>query len=159
MTVKFTKTTKGEVAIMPRAEYEQLIERAREAEEDAGVARLVARAKKEIVDGAALLPKSVVDRLASGENPIRVLREFRGYTQIELANAEGIGIAQGYLSDLESGKRKGPLQLHQKFARALGVPLEILAPTAVALTESDSKRSERNKQAFRDTKRQRRYRA
>lgn len=159
MTVKFTKTAKGEVAIMPRAEYEQLIERAREANEDAGTARLVARAKKKIVDGAALLPKNVVDRLASGENPIRVLREFRGYTQIELANADGIGIAQGYLSDLESGKRKGPLELHQKFARALGVPLDLLAPIAVTLAEADPKRSESSKQAFREMKRQRRYRA
>lgn len=157
MTVKFTKTAKGEVAIMPRAEYEQLIERAQEAEEDAGVARLVARAKKEVANGKPLLPKEVVNRLAKGENPIRVLREFREFSQVELAAA--VGIAQGYLSDLESGKRKGPLELHQKLARALGVPLDLLAPIAVTLAEADPKRSESSKQAFREMKRQRRYRA
>jgi DNA-binding XRE family transcriptional regulator len=156
MTVKFTKTAKGEVAIMPRAEYEQLIERAREAEEDAGVARLIARAKKEVASGKPLLPKNVVDRLAKGENPIRVLREFRELSQVELAAA--VGIAQGYLSDLESEKRKGPLELHQKVARALGVPLELLAPIAVPLAEADPERLARREQAFRDMKRQRRYR-
>lgn len=156
MKVKFAKTAAGEIAIMPRTEYEQLVERAREADEDAGTARLVARAKNEIAGGTVLLPKDFVDRLASGENPIRVLREFRGLSQVELAAA--VGIAQGYLSDLESNKRKGPMELHQKFARALGVSLEMLAPIAVSLTEAVPKRSERNKQAFRDMKRQRRYR-
>jgi DNA-binding XRE family transcriptional regulator len=42
-------------------------------------------------------------------------------TQAELT--ESIGITQGYLFDLEAGKRKGPVALHQKIARALGVPM------------------------------------
>jgi transcriptional regulator with XRE-family HTH domain len=67
---------------------------------------------------------AVVERLANHENPIRVLREFRDYTQAELAAA--VGITQNYLSDLETGKRRGPLELHQKIARALGVPLDLL---------------------------------
>jgi Predicted transcriptional regulator with C-terminal CBS domains len=49
--------------------------------------------------------------------PIRVLRQFRKETQAELAAA--VGIAQNYLSDLETGNRKGPLELHQKIARFL----------------------------------------
>src|SRR5437867_4007448 len=122
MTVRFETTPKGEVAILPRAEYERLKALADEAIEDAGTARLVARAKKEIAEGTPLLPKEMVDRLADGENPIRVLREFRGRTQVDLVVA--VGITQGYLSDLETGKRKGPLALHQKIAQALGVPLE-----------------------------------
>src|SRR5438309_434812 len=119
------------MAILPRAEYERLRELANEAVEDAGTARLVARAKKEVAGGAPLLPKEIVDRLAKGENPIRVLREFRDYTQNDLKYA--VGITQGYLSDLETGKRKGPFELHQKIARALGVPFELLAPIAVSL--------------------------
>ena len=135
MKVKFKMTSDGEVAIVPRAEYERLRTLAREAEEDIGTARLVARAKKEIAGGAITLPKAVVDRVASGENPIRVLRQFRDLTQDELATA--VGITQNYLSDLETGKRKGPMALHRKFADALGVPLELLSAIAVSEQEAD----------------------
>jgi DNA-binding XRE family transcriptional regulator len=129
VTVRFETTPNGEVAILPRADYERLKKLADEAVEDAGTARLVARARKDVAGGMPLLPKETVDRLANGENPIRVLREFRRHTQLKFAAS--VDIAQGYLSDLEAGKRKGPLTLHQKIARALGVPLELLAPVAV----------------------------
>ena len=132
MTVRFETTPNGEVAILPRADYERLKKLADEAMEDAGTARLVARARKDVAGGMPLLPKETVDRLANGENPIRVLREFRGQTQLKFAAS--ISIAQGYLSDLESGKRKGPLALHQKIARALNVPLELIAPAAAIVT-------------------------
>lgn len=155
MKVKFKATPDGEVAIIPRAEYERLKAFEQEAEEDRGTARLVARTKKDIADGAPVLPKSVVDRMADGENPIRVLRQFRGWTQTELANAEGVQITQNYLSDLETGKRQGPLALHRKFARALGVPLELLATIAVSEQEADPARFSERKRAVADMKRRR----
>lgn len=154
MTVRFQTTPNGEVAILPRAEYERLKELADEAMEDAGTARLVARAKKDVATGTLLLPKEVVDRLADGENPIRVMREFRQYTQAELVVA--VGITQGYLSDLETGKRKGPLALHQKIATALGVPLELLAAIAVSDEEADPVRATNRRRAIAEMKRQRR---
>jgi DNA-binding XRE family transcriptional regulator len=138
VTVRFETTPNGEVAILPRADYERLKKLADEAVEDAGTARLVARARKEVAGGMPLLPKETVDRLANGENPIRVLREFRGQTQLKFAVS--VDIAQGYLSDLESGKRKGPLALHQRIARALNVPLELLAPAATAATRQRRRR-------------------
>jgi DNA-binding XRE family transcriptional regulator len=153
MKVKFKATAEGEVAIVPRAEYERLKAIEHEAGEDLGTARLIARAKREIVGGAPVLPKAVVDRLADGENPIRVLRQFRGQTQAELAAA--VGIAQNYLSDLETGNRKGPLELHQKIARSLGIPLDLLAPIAVPGREADPARFAKRKQVLADVKRQR----
>jgi DNA-binding XRE family transcriptional regulator len=156
MTVRFETTPSGEVAILPRADYERLKKLADEAMEDAGTARLVARARKDVAGGIPLLPKETVDRLANGENPIRVLREFRGYTQAELVVA--VKITQGYLSDLETGKRKGPLQLHQKIARALGVPLELLAPIAVSEEEADPVRFANRKRAVAEMIGQRRRR-
>ena len=45
MNVRFKKTNKGEVAILPRKEYEVLAAKAREADEAFGTARLVARAQ------------------------------------------------------------------------------------------------------------------
>jgi transcriptional regulator with XRE-family HTH domain len=44
--------------------------------------------------------------------------------QGELAVA--VGISQNYLSEIETGRRKGPAELQKKFARALGVPLDLL---------------------------------
>ena len=153
MTVRFETTPNGEMAILPRADYERLKKLADEAMEDAGTARLVARAKKEVAGGAPLLPKEVVDRLANGENPIRVLREFRDYTQNDLKHA--VGITQGYLSDLETGKRKGPFELHQKIARALSVPFELLAPIAVSLAEANPALAASRRNAIEDIKRRR----
>ncbi len=45
----------------------------------------------------------VAERIASGEHPIRVLREWRDMTQMYLSFRTNLG--QGYISDLESGRR------------------------------------------------------
>jgi DNA-binding XRE family transcriptional regulator len=153
MKVKFKATPDGDVVIVPRAEYERLKAYEQEAEEDLGTARLIARSKREIAGGAPLLPKNIVDRLGNAENPIRVLRQFREQTQAELST--GVGITQNYLSDLETGKRKGPLELHQKIARFLGIPLDLLAPIAVSGKEADPSRFAKRKQVIADMKRQR----
>lgn len=127
MKVEFKQTPAGEVAILPRAEYERLKALADEAAEDKGTARLVARARKH---ERLRLPLAVVEQLARGDNPIRVLRRFRGLTQAELATAATVDITQNYLSDLETGKRKGPFELHRDIAAVLEVPLDLLTPAA-----------------------------
>ncbi len=136
--VQFIKTETGEeLAVLPRAEYDRLVERAEN--EDMGTARLLRRAEQAITSGREfILPKGEVDRLAAGENPIRVLREWRDLTQAEVA--VGVGITQSYLSDLEAGRRKGPLELHQRIARKLGVPLDLLAPIAVTREKAGAAR-------------------
>src|SRR5262249_45600387 len=105
MNVRFKKTNKGEVAILPRKDYEVLAAKAQEADEDFGTARLVARARKEIAAGMPLIPNDVVDRIAGDENALRVLREWRGQTQLYIAHKTNIG--QGYISDLEKRTEKG----------------------------------------------------
>jgi len=124
MNVRFQKTPKGEVAILPRKDYEALVARAAEADEDIGTARLVNRALKEVAAGAPLLPKAVVDRLASGENPIRVLREWRDITQMHLSFKTNI--SQGHISDIENGRRTGTTATLRAIARVLNVPLDLL---------------------------------
>lgn len=156
MKVRFETRPEGDVAILPRAEYERLVALAAEAEEDAGTARLVARGRKEVAEGAPLLPLVVADALANGENQIRVLRRFRRLSQIELAGM--IGITQGYLSDLEKGKRKGTLELHQKTARALGVPLDLLAPVIFSEEEARPERVAKRRQVIADLGRKRGFR-
>lgn len=125
MNVRFQKTSKGEVAIIPRKEYEDLLARAAEADENAGTARLVARARKEVSAGAPLLPKEIVDRLAKGENAIRVLREWRDVTQMYLSFKTNL--SQGYISDIENGRRVGTPAALRRIANVLKVPLDLLA--------------------------------
>jgi DNA-binding XRE family transcriptional regulator len=124
MAVRFEKTPRGEVAILPRKDYEDLVARATEADEDAGTARLVARAKTDIEKGGPLLPKDVVDRLANGENAIRVIREWRNVTQVYLSSKAGL--SQGYISDIENGRRVGTLEVLRQIADVLKVPLDLI---------------------------------
>jgi ribosome-binding protein aMBF1 (putative translation factor) len=124
MNVRFQKTAKGEVAILPRKQYEALVAKAAEADEDAGTARLVARARKEMAAGAPLLPKAVVGRLAKGENAVRVLREWHGMTQVSLSSKTNL--SQGHISDIETGRRTGTPAALRRIASALKVPLDLL---------------------------------
>ena len=126
MTVRFEKTPGGEVAILPRSEYDDLVARAEEADEDAGTSRLADQGRREISAGAPLLPKAVVDRLAAGENPVRVFREWRGFTQAYLADFK-LSIGQSHLSDIETGRRTGTIATLRDIANALGVLLDLLA--------------------------------
>jgi hypothetical protein len=134
VTVRFQKTPRGELAILPRKDYEALVAKASEADEDAGTARLVARARKEIAGGSPLFPKDIVDRLANGGNPVRVLREWRerewpgGMTQMYLSLKTGL--SQSYISDIENGRRTGTAAALRLIANVLDVPLDLLVQDA-----------------------------
>jgi predicted transcriptional regulator len=84
----------------------------------------LSRARREIAAGAPLIPKKIVDRIANGENALRVLREWREMTQLYLSFKTDIG--QGYISDLENGRRKGTTTALKKIAGAMNVPLDLL---------------------------------
>lgn len=151
--VQFIKTTGGEeLAVLPKREYERLTALAKG--EDAGTARIVRNTRAAVAAGAeVVLPKGVVDRLAAGDNPIRVLREWSGMTQAELVVR--VGITQGYLSDLEAGKRKGPIALHQKLARALDVPIDLLLPIGVSDKKANTGRIAERQRPVKDMQRDR----
>lgn len=102
-----------------------LAAKASEVDEDVGTARIVVQAKKEVAGGGLLLPKDVVDRIATGENPVRVLREWRGETQMYLHFKTGL--SQGYISDIENGRRVGTVAALRLIANVLNVPLDLLA--------------------------------
>lgn len=125
MNVRFQKTPKGEVAILPRKDYEALVAKAAEADEDAGTARAVARARKDTAAGAPLLPKEIADRIANGESPVRVLREWKEMTQMDLSFRARI--SQSHISDIESGRRTGTSSTLRSIANVLKVPLDLLA--------------------------------
>jgi DNA-binding XRE family transcriptional regulator len=125
-SVQFIHTPGGDdLAVLPRSDYDRLVALAAEAQEDASASRIVRNSTRALKEGReVVLPKAVVDRLANGDNPVRVIREWRDMIQGELAVA--VGISQNYLSEIETGRRKGPAELQKKFAHALGVPMDLL---------------------------------
>lgn len=68
------------------------------------------------------IPSKVVYAILDGENPLKVWREYRGISQQELADRAGISIP--YVSQLETNKRKGSLELLSEISRVLNVALE-----------------------------------
>lgn len=119
-----TKTPSGEeIVILSRPEYDALIE-AREDAEDAAVARaVVAR----IAAGTEeMLTSDEVNALLAATTPLAFWRKKRGLTQAALA-AEA-GVAQGYISELEAGRKTGDVMVLRRIANALRITLEDLVP-------------------------------
>ena len=69
-----------------------------------------------------LIPSDVVYALLDGANPIAVWRKHRGLSQHELAEAASISVP--YVSQIESGKRKGSTEILARIASALRVTLD-----------------------------------
>lgn len=72
------------------------------------------------------LPSDVLDALvAREESPIKILRKYRGMTQVELAKASGI--SRPYLTEIETGKKDGSIRAMRALAEALDVSIGVLA--------------------------------
>ena len=72
-----------------------------------------------------MLPPEVSAAILRGESRLKAIRNWRDETQLHLSVKTGIG--QGYLSDLESGRRRGTPETIAKLAQALTVPVEWLS--------------------------------
>lgn len=104
-------------AILPYDEYQRL-----------------RRAAEDLADNAAYLahkddekiPAAFAERLIDGENPVRVWRQYRQFTQTALAARAGI--TQAYLSEIETGKSEGSVKVLVAIAAALAIDLDDLVP-------------------------------
>jgi hypothetical protein len=115
-----------ELVVLPRADYEALVERADHKEdEDAEDVALYDARKAELATGGALLPPEVGAAILRGDSRLKAIRQWRDETQLHLTFKTGIG--QGYLSDLENGRRAGTPETLAKLAQALDVPVEWLS--------------------------------
>src|SRR5271157_1618215 len=120
------RTTSGEeLVVLPRAEYEALLERADHEAEDADDVAIYDARKAELAAGGVVLPLEVSAAILRGESRLKAIRNWRNQTQLHLNLKTGIG--QGYLSDLESGRRTGTPETIAKLAQALDVPVEWLS--------------------------------
>jgi DNA-binding XRE family transcriptional regulator len=118
-----TKTPKGDdIVILARKEYDQLIAAAGEDAADADAARRALDRRKK---GEHTLTSAEVDELLAAKTPLAFYRKRAGLTQATLA--ERAGIAQGFLSEIEAGRRKsGDVQTLRKIADLLKISLDDL---------------------------------
>lgn len=121
MTVQLIKKNgKPEWAVIPYEEYRRLIASAEMLED----VRDYDLAKQRILAGEELIPSEVTYAILDGENPLRVWRRYRDLTQQQVADRAGI--SKSYLSQLESGKRRGTPDVLARLAGALDVALDDL---------------------------------
>jgi DNA-binding XRE family transcriptional regulator len=113
----------SDIVMLPRAEYEALLERLADLEDRRDMQAAVANAATR-----EYLPMAVADRLRAGEHPLRVWREHRGLTLTALAEKSGVG--RSYIADIEAGKKPGSVRALKALADALRVDLGDLAPAA-----------------------------
>ena len=120
MGAQFIRTPEGEdLAVLPRSEYEKLVEALAEAKEDlADVAAY--DAAKTAQQGREPMPAGVSQHLKTGASLVKAIRLWRGISQAELAALAGL--SQGFLSDLENRRRKRTPEVARRIAEVLDVP-------------------------------------
>jgi ribosome-binding protein aMBF1 (putative translation factor) len=116
-----TKSPKGDdIVILSRKEYDRLLVAANEDASDSAVA------KKAIARNEEVLSEAEMDELLAAKTPLAFWRRKRGLTQIDLAKAAKI--AQGFLSEIESGLKTGDVAVLLRIAVALEISLLDLVP-------------------------------
>src|ERR1700687_5749680 len=109
-----------DIVILSRKEYDRLLVGANEDVTDAAVA------KKAMARNEETLSETELDELLAARTPLAFWRKKRGLTQTDLAKAAGI--AQGFLSEIESGLKTGDVTVLQRMAIALEISLLELVP-------------------------------
>lgn len=108
-----------ETVTIPKAEYDAMVARLEDLED-------LAAANAAEIDER--LPLEFVERLMAadmeGASRIRLWREYRGMSQKALADAAGV--KQGYLSEIESGRKPGSVAAFKALAEALRVDIDDL---------------------------------
>ncbi len=108
----FTDPDGTEMAVLPKMELDGL----RDA---ADHARAIADYRSGRLPG--LSPAQAL-AFAEASSPLAFWRKHRGMTQTQLARAAGI--AQSYLSELETGKRAGAVEIWLRISHVLDLPVE-----------------------------------
>ncbi len=125
MKVQFVTTPSGDdMAILPRKDYEELLQRLADFEENEEDVALY-DARKAALNPA--LPPEVSERMLKGDSLLKAIRHWKDMTQMQVEFKTDV--AQGYLSDLESGRRKGTDETLRKLAALYDVPSEWLIVT------------------------------
>jgi transcriptional regulator with XRE-family HTH domain len=109
-----------ELIILPKAEFDALILAASDGiEDDDDVAVFDTRMADLKAGFDARLPSEVSAAMLRGDTLIRALRRWKDVTQLQIAYKTTL--TQGYISDLESGRKAGTPETLRQIAEALDV--------------------------------------
>lgn len=96
-----------------RAEYQDIID-----------ARNAAIAMRDVAQGAPTFTSEEMLAYVAAPSPLAFWRKRAGLTQTDLAAR--VSITQGFLAQVEGGKRKASIAVYAALAKALGVRIEDL---------------------------------
>ena len=71
-----------------------------------------------------LFPIELTERLINGESALRIYREYRGFTQTQLATK--VDLTQATIAELEKGKQKGSIETWKTLSIALNADIDDL---------------------------------
>lgn len=112
-----------EMVLVSKKEFDEAMAQIEEALEDAADEAIYDARKAEMTEESKL-PAEISMALLRGDSRLRAIRKYRGLSQVELANHANL--AQGFLSDLESGRRKLTDATVESLSKALDVPADWL---------------------------------
>ena len=107
----------NETVTIPRGEYERLMQASEDLADLIAYDRAMARDEESI-------PSEFVKRMIDGESPVRVYRDLRGLTQLQLGELSGVNRVQ--IADIEAGRKAGSVDTVKKLAAALSVTVDDL---------------------------------
>jgi hypothetical protein len=121
MNPQIIKAPNGEeLVVLTRTEYDALVAAAEPYDEDADdVAIFDERMAELATSGDARLPPQVTSAMLRGDSLLKALRNWRDITQMELSFRTNL--SQNYISELESGRRKGTKETLALIAEKLNV--------------------------------------
>jgi ribosome-binding protein aMBF1 (putative translation factor) len=120
-----TKGPQGDdIVILSRTEYDQLVAAANEDTRDAETRR---RSVARVSSGEEeTFTSAEVDAFLAAKTPLAFFRKKRGLSQDDLAKRASI--TQGYLSEIEIGRKSGDVRTLRMLTDALKVSLDSLVP-------------------------------
>jgi len=122
MTAQIVEIGGQKIVMLPIEEYRQLLDIA----EDKADALAAMAAEERRLAGEEYVPAELVDKIISGENPLRVWRKHRGMTVRALADKVSARVAT--ISEIETGKAQGKPALWRALADALSVSVDDILP-------------------------------
>lgn len=116
--VSFIEDSKGKKAvILSLNTYKKMQEKIEELEDIENYIKVIKDQDDEV------LPYELVEALIIGEeSKIKIMRKYRRMTINELAKK--VDITESYLSQIESGKRNGTIEIYKKLSKALEIDID-----------------------------------
>ena len=109
-----------ELVILSKAEFDALLRAASDSIEDDDDAAIFDQRMADLNSGLdERLPPEVTAAALSGDTLLRALRRWKDVTQLYIAHKTGL--TQGYISDLDSGRKTGAPETLRQIAAVLEV--------------------------------------